>query len=110
MEMVKVLIGADVCPIRRNLSYFKNGDAKSIFNDLLEEFESADLSIVNLECPFINVSTPIKKCGPVLGVESDCMFSYLENDRFNDFAYGTQRNVFNFIDSQQNVRPRGIYY
>lgn len=73
MEMVKVLIGADVCPIRRNLSYFKNGDAKSIFNDLLEEFESADLSIVNLECPFINMSTPIKKCGPVLGVESDCI-------------------------------------
>jgi len=37
-------------------------------------------------------------------------FSYLENDRFNDFAYGTQRNVFNFINSQNNIRPNQIYY
>lgn len=37
-------------------------------------------------------------------------FSYLENDRFNDFAMNTQNNVFRFVDSQQNIRPRGIYY
>ena len=37
-------------------------------------------------------------------------FSYLENDRFNDFAFGTQSNVFRFINSQNNIRPNHIYY
>ena len=37
-------------------------------------------------------------------------FSYLENDRFNDFAFGTQSNVFRFINSQNNIRPNQIYY
>lgn len=71
--MINILIGGDVCPIGRNLPYFRDGDAKSIFNDLLVEFEKADLSIVNLECPLIKESTPILKNGPVLGVESDCI-------------------------------------
>lgn len=73
--MVDVIIGGDVCPIRRNQPFFKKGDAKGIFNDLLVEFEKADLSVVTLECPLINKNTPILKCGPVLGVESDCINS-----------------------------------
>ena len=71
--MIKVLVGADVAPIERSFPYFKEGDAKSIFNDLLVEFEKADLSIVNLECPLINKNTPILKYGPVLGEESACI-------------------------------------
>ena len=71
--MVNVIIGGDVCPIGKNLSYFKLGDANSIFNDLLFEIEDADLSIVNLECPLIEDDTPIVKTGPVLGVDSDCI-------------------------------------
>lgn len=72
-KTVKILIGGDVCPIGRNLPYFIDGDAKSIFNDLLPEFEKADLSIVNLECPLIEESSPIEKNGPVLGAESGCI-------------------------------------
>ncbi len=59
--MTNVLIGGDVCPIGINLPYFKEGDAKSIFHGLLVDFEEANLSIVNLECPLINKSTPIVK-------------------------------------------------
>ncbi len=70
---LNILIGGDVCPIGRNQSYFDKGDASSIFNDLLTEFDNADLSIVNMECPFINKSTPIVKNGPVLGVENACI-------------------------------------
>lgn len=71
--MISVIIGGDVCPLGRNLPYFKQGNAKSIFNDLLEEFENADLSIINLECPLIEKWTPIVKNGPVLGAESACI-------------------------------------
>ena len=65
--MISVLIGGDLCPIGRNLPFFKEGDAAGLFNDLLPEFEQADLSIVNLECPLIEDERPIKKVGPVLG-------------------------------------------
>lgn len=71
--MIKIIIGGDVCPINRNESYFKKGDAKSIFNDLLPEFKYADFSIVNLECPLIDKSTPIIKNGPILGIPSKCI-------------------------------------
>ncbi|MCI0696565.1 CapA family protein [candidate division KSB1 bacterium] len=56
-----------------NLPSFKRGDAKSIFNDLLIEFERADLTMINLECPLIDKPAPIVKNGPVLGVASDCI-------------------------------------
>ena len=71
--MIKIIIGGDVCPINRNESYFKKGDAKSIFNDLLPELKSADFSIVNLECPPIDKYTPIIKNGPILWVSSKCI-------------------------------------
>lgn len=70
---LRVLIGSDVCPIGRNLPIFEQGEASLIFNDLLHEFERADISIINLECPLILEETPIAKCGPVLGVPATCV-------------------------------------
>ncbi len=71
--VINVLIGGDVCPVGRNEPFFRKGDAAAIFNDLLEEFKRADLSIVALESPLITRSSPILKCGPGLGAESDCI-------------------------------------
>lgn len=71
--MIEILIGGDICPINRNLPLFQAGDASGIFHDLLEYFQRADISLVNLECPLIKVESPIEKCGPVLGVSSDCV-------------------------------------
>ncbi|NQU87162.1 MAG: CapA family protein [Mariniphaga sp.] len=70
---IQLLIGADICPIGRNLPFFQLGEATALFNDLLPEFESADLSIVNLECPLIQDESPIKKIGPVLGAPTTCV-------------------------------------
>jgi len=71
--VINVLIGGDVCPVGRSEPFFRAGDAAAVFNDLLSEFEAADLSIVALESPLIEKSSPIVKCGPVLGVGSDCI-------------------------------------
>lgn len=68
--MVEIVIGGDVCPINRNAEMFHRGDVSAIFNDLLCEFQRADLSIVNLECPLIDVRHPIAKVGPVLQAET----------------------------------------
>jgi poly-gamma-glutamate synthesis protein (capsule biosynthesis protein) len=71
--MATVVIGADICPIETNRPFFKSGDAKTLFNDLLPEFESADLTIANLECPLIRKPSPILKTGPVFGEDGDCI-------------------------------------
>lgn len=71
--MVRVLVGSDVCPIGRNEQLFAEGDAASVFNDILAEFQQADLSIVNLECSLIQQQSPIQKAGPVLGVKASCI-------------------------------------
>ncbi|MBU6398927.1 MAG: CapA family protein [Verrucomicrobia bacterium] len=66
MQPVRIIIGGDVCPNRRNVTLFCQGDAPGLFNDLLGEFEAADLSVVNLECPLVDKLSPIAKTGPVL--------------------------------------------
>jgi len=70
---IKILIGGDTCPIGRNQSLFESGDAHALLNDLMPEFEQADLSIVNLECPLIREESPIEKVGPNLGVPEACV-------------------------------------
>lgn len=71
MDM-KILIGGDVCPIGRNQVLFQRGDAQGLLNDLLPEFESADLAVVNVECPLIDREVPIEKTGPNLRAPVDC--------------------------------------
>jgi len=71
--MLDIVIGGDMCPIGRNEDYFRRGDAAALLDGLLEEFQKADLSIVNLECPLITASSPISKIGPVLGADVSCL-------------------------------------
>jgi poly-gamma-glutamate synthesis protein (capsule biosynthesis protein) len=71
--MPTILIGGDICPIEANRPLFEMGDATRLFNDLLPEFQQADLVIANLECPLIENKTPICKTGPVFGEPSRCI-------------------------------------
>ena len=73
MKTVSVVIGADICPIGGNQSFFESGDAGNLLHDLLPEFDAADLSIANLECPLIEQAAPIMKTGPVFGEPSACI-------------------------------------
>jgi poly-gamma-glutamate capsule biosynthesis protein CapA/YwtB (metallophosphatase superfamily) len=73
MAQIKVIIGGDVCPTERDQSLFKEGNAAKIFNDLLGEFATADLAVVNLEFPLIEEPSPIRKTGPVLAAPSECV-------------------------------------
>lgn len=67
-----LLIGGDTYP-----GYFEQlfarGDIKPIFGDLLKELRSADLTIVNLECPLTDCDAPIRKNGPCLRAHPDCV-------------------------------------
>jgi len=74
--MPTVLIAGDICPIEGNRPYFRKGDAETLVGDLLPEFQTADLSLANLECPFIERPSPIRKTGPTFGVENDCIDAF----------------------------------
>src|SRR3954453_16197546 len=71
--MATVIIAADICPIGNNVAALTSGDAKALFSDLLPEFHSADLVMANLECPFIDSPSPIRKTGPTFGAPGDCI-------------------------------------
>lgn len=71
--MIRIVIGGDVCPMGKVQNAFADGNAHEIFHDLLEEIVSADLSVVNLECPLVLQERPIAKAGRVLGASIRCV-------------------------------------
>jgi poly-gamma-glutamate synthesis protein (capsule biosynthesis protein) len=76
--MTTIVIGGDVCPTGRIQKTFIEGNADGIFHDLLVEIVSADLSIVNLECPLVSQETPIEKAGGfVLGASVDAINGFI---------------------------------
>ena len=80
--MVKIIIGGDICPTKRDENVFFDGDKSKIFGDLVPDIQSADLSIANLETPLITNSTPIKKSGAVFG-NSPAILNAIKNSGIN---------------------------
>jgi hypothetical protein len=76
--MIRIVVGGDVCPTGKVQASFSGGRAQEIFHDLLPEIESADLAIVNLECPLVSRSTPTPKAGPVLGAAPECIRGFVD--------------------------------
>lgn len=68
--MLSVLITADFCPNERIINLVEKVDYNTIFNDFVDEIQSSDLSITNLECPIIEdikaFDERIEKIGPSL--------------------------------------------
>ena len=64
---MRILIGGDIKPTERDLSFFIDGDGHKIFGDLMAEFKNSDFTIANLETPIIDNQTPIQKTGAVFG-------------------------------------------
>ena len=75
--MTTIVIGGDVCPTGNIEKAFLQGSADEIFHDVLDDIASADLSIVNLECPLVSRATPIPKAGPVLGAITSCIQGFV---------------------------------
>ncbi len=62
---MKILIGGDVSVVD-SAELFAKGEVKALFNDVTEEFATADAVLVNLECAVTDKDTEIKKFGPCL--------------------------------------------
>jgi poly-gamma-glutamate synthesis protein (capsule biosynthesis protein) len=109
--MIRILIGGDVCPMGRVQSAFAAGQANDIFHDLLPEIQSADLSVVNLECPLVSRSSPIVKAGAILETTPDSIHGFAaaewdvlnlaNNHSFDHGAVGLRETI-------ETVRKAGL--
>ena len=63
---MKLAIGGDVCIMSDCCEAFSRGDGSASFNDVRSVLESADFSLINLECAITESEKPIKKIGPNL--------------------------------------------
>ena len=74
---MKILIGADLVPTKRNISLFESGNAEELLGkELAECLNSADYRIFNLEVPLTDREQPIPKCGPNLIAPTKCIAGY----------------------------------
>ncbi len=71
--MARIIVGSDVCPTASDQDAFLRGDSRALLNNMQDEFLSADLRIVNLECPLVDCLSPIAKSGPALSAPSGCV-------------------------------------
>lgn len=61
----KIIIGGDLNPSGKNIGLFKSGNAEQLFGPkILELFQTADFSVVNLEGALTDNAIPQKKTGP----------------------------------------------
>ena len=62
----EIMICGDLCPTRDTAILFEKGDVNSLFNNVLNLFNDADLLFGNLEFVLTDNPKPINKSGPNL--------------------------------------------
>ncbi len=69
----KITLFGDICPTKDTFSLFETGDAKNLFNDLLEDLHTSDYVAGNLEFVLSDSPKSIQKAGPVLVAKTNCI-------------------------------------
>jgi len=72
-DTVSLLIGSDLCPAGGYEAAFRGKNAGDLFGDLLELFQEADCSLVNLECPLTELQPQAVKTGACLRADPSCI-------------------------------------
>jgi len=105
---MKLLVGGDLCPIRRNEDLFADARIDEIWGGFLPIVEEADFFVANLECPFIDRGEPISKTGPALKARSECIRGLrasglsavgLANNHIMDYGVAGLRNTLELCNS-----------
>ena len=96
---MNIIVAGDFCPIDRTIPLIEEERYSEIFENVKPVIDSADYSIVNLECPIVSSpdAQPIQKCGPNLRCTQNALDAIkyagfrcvtLANNHFQD--YGTE--------------------
>lgn len=73
-EKVRVIIGGDVVPTEDNKILFESGNIDELVGkDIINIIENSDIFTFNLEAPLTDSSTKIKKSGPHLKANKECV-------------------------------------
>ena len=95
---MKVLIFGDLAITKSNEIKFAEGKIQDVFSkEIISLFHDVDFSLFNLESPlYDSFSEPIKKCGPTLGANKECINGIRElnpslvcvaNNHIYDYGY-----------------------
>ncbi len=94
-EKYKIIIAGDTLPSANNSMHFESGDVGSLFDEkVVELFQNADFSIVNLEGPLTNATVKQNKVGPSLKASTNSVKGIkalgvkcvaLANNHFTDY-------------------------
>ena len=110
---MKLLIGADLVPTATNEHLFIAGDADALFGKVVDVAKKADRVMINLELALTRHDGKIRKFGPNLKADPDCVNGYkalgvtdafLSNNHV--FDYGKQ----GLIDTEAALTAAGIGY
>lgn len=101
--MSKIVVGGDISPSGEAEEALVRGDGNVVFGDLCKVIDGADLAIANLECPLVDVASPIAKAGPVLRAGERCvdglksagwdLFSLANNHSYDHGERGLRRTM-----------------
>ena len=72
-EPLNIVVSGDYCPINRTEKLCSREKYGDIYNDVLPLLKDKDISITNLECPLTKKVDPIKKAGPNLISDPNCI-------------------------------------
>lgn len=112
---MKILFAGDFCPINRVEELALKGKADAVFGDALSELYDKDLSVVNLECPFTESSSPINKIGPNLKANPktvECLkeggfdIANLANNHIRDYGSNGVNETIRLLKAN-NIKPVG---
>lgn len=70
---INIILTGDFCPIVRIEKLCLNNEFEKIYGNALPYLKDKDLSITNLECPLTEKYNPIKKTGPNLIANPQCV-------------------------------------
>jgi len=100
-----ILVAGDFAPVNRTEEYILSGKEKELLDpEILNKITSADLAIVNLECPLTVADKPIIKQGPTLKADPGNI-TFLQNAKFHVASLANnhtmdmgQKGLFDTID------------
>lgn len=109
---MKILIAGDFCPRQRVVGLIDSQKYDTLFGGVKQLTESADYSIVNLECPvvFSSSAEPILKKGPNLRGKTSMLEAVkwagfncvtLANNHFRDFGDEGVRDTIQTLDENK---------
>jgi poly-gamma-glutamate synthesis protein (capsule biosynthesis protein) len=114
-ETKTIFIAGDYCPINRIGQLSKEDRHFEIFGNILPYIQSADYSVINLECPLTNKISPISKTGPALYANDHCINSLkyaginlvtLANNHISDQGYEGLKHTLHLC-KENNINTVG---